>query len=274
MKARVTWQGLLSVCYHLIKFNCLIYYLASLSYRYSFELILFPSHSSSLTWPLLVIDYLIDLFYLLDSLWYEYQHYGLSQVVPIDPTQDHGSIETLSIDFMRSARRNSASSFGEFYIKQKYNFCNSKFLFELFSVFPLEVIGYLLGFSAYPWLRFNRLLRLAFALSYWSNIITSLELCGVHIKNGWGRIALSCLFQALFSHVVACAYYALAVYVMTKSENKTVPTWLVIDNNAKLDEDNRLVYLQTKDHIYMRALYWAVQTLVAEPPTLLSLPLP
>jgi hypothetical protein len=219
--------------------------------------------SSSLSWPLLVIDYLVDLFYLLDTLWNEYQHYGTSQIVPIDPLLAEERIETLSIDFMKSTRRNSASSFGEFYLQQNYNFCNFKFLFELISVFPLEIIGYFLRFHSYPWLRLNRLLRCSYGLLYWSNIIRALELCGLQIRNGWSRIGLSCLFQALFSHVGACAYYALAVYVMTKSEKRAVTTtWLTSDHNAILDNEDHLVYLQTKDHIYMRALYWAVQTLV------------
>jgi hypothetical protein len=245
-----------------MKFIGLLYYLISIPFRLSFHPIPLSTTPSSPSFPNLFINYRVDFFFLFDYFWDEYSHHGSSRIVPIDSNLD--SIETLSIDFMKAARRNSASSLGEFYMTQKYIFLNSRLGFQLLSTFPLEIVGYLTGYPYYLWFRFNRYFRLFYALSYWSNLTKSIECCGVHIRSGWMRVALSCIFQASFSHIAACAYYLLAIYTM--QYEKQASTWLSHDNNAILEGD-KLVFLQTQDHIYLRALYWAVQTLVPLSPS-------
>ena len=251
------WQHLLITLYHLLKFLGILYYFTSIPFRLSFHSIPLSTTPTSSSFIFLCIDYLVDLVYLVDYFWEEYSHHGSTKIIPIDSNLD--SIETLSIDFMKASRRNSASSLGEFYVTQRYHFLNTRLGFQLLCTFPLEIIAYSTGYPHYLWLRLNRLLRLFYALLYWSNLIKSIESCGVRIRSGWMRVALSCIFQASFSHVAACAYYLLAIYTMQYQKQAT--TWLSHDNNAILEGD-KLVFLQTPNYIYIRALYWAVQTLV------------
>jgi hypothetical protein len=254
---KLTLEHIRNVCYHLIKFLFLLYYYLSLSFRLSFM-------NFSFTSPALIgsmiVDYLVDLFFIVDYLFYEYQNYGSNVVIPVDHVAE--SAEIVSIEFMRSSRRNSASSLGEFYIAKKSPFHPSRFFFELISTFPIEIIGFLVGYRPYPWLRLNRLLRIWNGPSFWSNIILSLEQCGFQTKSGWTRVALSCIFQTVICHVAACAYFTLAMMTMEEGKGKT---WLSHDHNVILDENDEIVFLRPKYHVYIRALYWSAQTLVCLP---------
>jgi hypothetical protein len=257
-------RSLLLALYHLIKFLGLLYYIISIPFRLSFHPIPFSATPSTSSFPILCIDYLVDLFYFVDYFWDEYSHHGSSKIIPIDSNLD--SLETLSIDFMKASRRNSASSLGELYTTQKYIFLNWKLGLQLLCTFPMEIVAYLAGYPFYLWFRLNRYFRLCYALCYWSNLTKAIESCGIRVRSGWMRVALSCIFQAAFSHIAACAYYLLAIYTMQYEKQAT--TWLSHDNNAILEGD-KLVFLQTHNHIYFRALYWAVQTLVlfSSPPS-------
>jgi hypothetical protein len=252
---KLTFQNLRNVGYHLLKFLCLLYYYISLSFRLSF--MNFSFTFSSLIGSM-ILDYLVDLLFILDYLSYQYQQsHGNLVVVPVDQIAE--SAEIVSIDFMRSSRRNSASSLGEFYIAKKTPFHLSRFIFEFISTCPLEVIGFLVGYSAYPWLRLNRLIRIFYGPSYWANIILSLEQCGFQMRSGWTRVVLSCIFQTVICHVAGCAYFTLAMMTMDQGHGKT---WLTHDKSVAFDENDEVVFLRPKYHIYIRALYWSAQTLV------------
>jgi hypothetical protein len=208
-----------------------------------------------------VVDYLVDLFFLVDYVSFEYQHYGIHTVVPVDNVAE--SAEIVSIDFMRNARRNSASSLGEFYVTTASPLHPSRLIFEIVCLFPMEVVGFLVGYKRFAWLRLNRFIRIFSGFTYWSNIIQALEQCGFQTQSGWSRIALSCIFQTVICHVAGCAYYCLALFTMEEGHENT---WLSHDNSLALDEDGEVVYLRQKSHIYIRAIYWSAQTLVSPIP--------
>lgn len=250
---KLTFNNLLNICYHILKFLCLSYYIISLSFRLSFD----KFHFNFSFLFLIILDYLTDIIFIIDYIYYIITNYISDNViVPIDNVTE--SAEILSVDFMKSTRRNSASSLGDFYVSENPKLFNSRFIYEIISLFPFEIIGYFTGYKYYPWLRLNRLFRLFSANKYWTDILHSLELSGFSIKSGWARIALSCIFQTIFSHVIACAYYLLAVETMKDGQPKT---WLSHDGNAVLGENNEIIFKHTTGYIYIRALYFAVQTL-------------
>lgn len=166
-------RSLLLALYHLIKFLGLLYYIISIPFRLSFHPIPFSATPSTSSFPILCIDYLVDLFYFVDYFWDEYSHHGSSKIIPIDSNLD--SLETLSIDFMKASRRNSASSLGELYTTQKYIFLNWKLGLQLLCTFPMEIVAYLAGYPFYLWFRLNRYFRLCYALCYWSNLTKAIE---------------------------------------------------------------------------------------------------
>lgn len=250
---KLTLNSILILFYHIIKFFSISYYFISLSFRLSFNKFIFNSSSFIF---IIIFDYLIDLILIFDYILYIHNNYYSNVIVPIDNIAE--SAEILSYDFMKSTRRNSASSLGEFYISEKSNIFNLKFIYEIICLFPFEIIGYVIGYKYYPWLRLNRLIRLFSGNKYWSDILRSFELSGITIKNGWARVALSCIFQTIFSHVIACFYYFLAVETMKDGQPKT---WLSHDGNAILGDNGEIIFQKTTGYIYIRALYFAVQTL-------------
>ena len=253
----LTIPNVTKLLYHVLKFLFIIYYLISLSYRLSFVPQFTYSTSSSFLGSL-VMDYLVDLFFLIDYIAYEYQHYGVHTIVPVDNVAE--SAEIVSIDFMRNARRNSASSLGEFYVTTSSPLHPSRLLFEVLCLFPMEVVGFVVGYKYFAWLRLNRFIRMCSSLTYWSNIIQALERCGFQTNSAVSRLALCCIFQAVICHVAGCAYYFLALVTMTQGHNDT---WLVRDDSLMLDENNEVVYLRPTAQIYIRSIYWSAQALVS-----------
>lgn len=253
--SHIDFSNLFLLFYHILKFTFLIYYFVSLSLRLSFMNFTFTSpYLGSI-----LVDYLIDLFFIIDYISFEY-HHSISNtiVVPIDSVAE--SAEIVSIDFMRSARRNSASSLGEFYVAKSSFFHPQRFLYEIICTLPMEIVGYLIHYPHFPWLRLNRLLRIYSAIEYWSHIIQAFERCGVQIKSSVSRILLGCLFHTIICHFAGCAYYILAIFTMKDGHGKT---WLSHDNSVVLDdESNELVFIRPKYQIYIRAIYWSAQTLV------------
>jgi hypothetical protein len=259
---KLTPSTLANLLYQITKFLFLLYYFISLSFRLSFVQQFSYSTSGAILGSL-VVDYLVDIFFLIDYISYEYQHYGIHTVVPVDNVAE--SAEIVSIDFMRNARRNSASSLGEFYVTTSSPLHPSRLIFEIICLFPMELVGFLVGYKHFTWLRLNRFLRIFNGFTYWSNIIQALEQCGFQTQSGWSRIALSCIFQTVVCHVAGCAYYCLALFTMEKGHHEK--TWLSHDNSLMFDENNEVVYLRQKDHIYIRAIYWSAQTLVCPLPS-------
>eukprot|EP00599_Poterioochromonas_sp_BG-1_P012580 CAMPEP_0173161910 /NCGR_PEP_ID=MMETSP1105-20130129/18911_1 /TAXON_ID=2985 /ORGANISM="Ochromonas sp., Strain BG-1" /LENGTH=312 /DNA_ID=CAMNT_0014081475 /DNA_START=353 /DNA_END=1291 /DNA_ORIENTATION=+ len=72
------------------------------------------------------------------------------------------------------------------------------------------------------------------------------------------RFLFLTLTMGVVAHVFACGWYGMAVNVMKKGFSQS---WLATDGLAHLDTNGDLVITNSVSYRYLRAIYWAVQTL-------------
>jgi hypothetical protein len=240
------------------RFSSLLYYTCTLSFRLCFQEH-FGYTSNFLT--IIIIDYLVDLIIALDYLFVIYNNSTEIIVVPVSTEADMegGQANMSSKDFIKTLRKTSQSSLGD----MAFTFRSGNYYemaLQIFLAIPCEAIAFAAGYDNYEWFRITKLARFYYSRVYWSDVKFHLIKCKVNFEGGWDRVVLFCITQAVFSHVAACIYYRIAV---TSIDSGNYSNWLLHDNNAYIDNvTGELVYIRKMDAVYLRAFYWAVQTVV------------
>jgi CRP-like cAMP-binding protein len=133
-------------------------------------------------------------------------------------------------------------------------------LMELVYTFPWELVLYACNMPEYRYGFFVRLLRCRYLMAYWSDCMDTFQ---AFESPGIKRALLIILLFALYAHVGAALYYALSFDVFRKG---AAETWVsneseymtaLVGRNA----DGGVDELEPLGERYLRAMYWAVQTM-------------
>lgn len=146
----------------------------------------------------------------------------------------------------------------EYLVAIALNACS--LLWQLLLLFPMETVAYCAGMRyRFYWLRSFRLFRCYYIFLYWKQIrVFVLEQGVFQVQpSGMQRILLLTALMALIGHLAACLFYALAYNQM--QENGFQRTWLSADGIAEY-RDGTVVLLRSIPYIYLRSLYWSIQT--------------
>jgi hypothetical protein len=133
------------------------------------------------------------------------------------------------------------------------------YMINMLSLIPLELFAFGGGYKHYYLLRCTKCLRFLLGKKYWSSVVKCLDAVGIDISNGYDRVILLGLTQLVICHVVGCLYFHVAIASVSVGETKN---WLFHDNNIALNDDGSIEYLKDFNYLYLRSLYFAVQTVV------------
>lgn len=241
------------------RFWFVIYYVITLSFRLCFlekfnDMGIFYRHESR---GAVVIDYLVDAFYLIDFIFLFRNYYR-------NPT-DFSHFEPYS----RKSRVSSqilivdADSTKNIVLRKPGRFTflwrASEIAFQIILVFPFEAVGFAAGFDGYEYLRLFRLGRLYYISHYWDNVCEMLESYKVLANEVLQRVCFLTIVMATVGHVGGCLYYALALQELRNGHDHT---WLIEDELAELDPVSREITIHHTVNVrYLRSLYWAIQTI-------------
>ena len=131
-------------------------------------------------------------------------------------------------------------------------------LWQLVSIFPLEVVGYATGLQNFGLLRLFRLLRLKFLNNYWDTFTHTLERYNISKNVGVHRFLYVVMIEIFCAHVVACIYYYIA---LCERDSGNSNNWLVHDKLATFTSTGSTVLLETISFRYIRSWYYAAGTL-------------
>jgi hypothetical protein len=238
----------LNFCVKSFRLIGIIYYLVSLSFRLCFDAFSF----SSVFGILIALDYITDTLYFVD---YFGNLVWLSHA-PISSINEENLLDFASLGSIKMMTQLSIKSDSFTTISNKILLC----AYHIILFIPFECIGYGLGFTYYPWLRLTKLGRLFFIVDYFYEWQESIENMKIEIKSGVYRAIIFFLLQLFLSHFVACTYYFLSIESIHAGETKS---WLLRDGLVSKDDDGNIVFLRDMSYVYLRAVYFAVQTLVS-----------
>jgi CRP-like cAMP-binding protein len=249
----------------------LMYYIVSLSFRYTFK----PDYDffEMFSFPLL-FDYAADIFFLTINIHDMYLRIKVLRSIDpsmspsnrsILPERRRSSLKRLTL-FQKIATVDSKPKddiatiltnkkkkemvgilkyFSGYYIN---------FFMEIFVLFPFEIISYLFGYKYYYWFRINRIFRLYFFFKYWNDFSHWIE---NHVTNSLGmvRFMFITVIMLLTGHVSACIFYYIA---LSDLKNGIAITWLSTENLVVLNELTGKITMNASISIqYIRALYWS-----------------
>ena len=149
-----------------------------------------------------------------------------------------------------------------------------EFILDALATVPLELVGAAAGWSWMSSLRLNRILRVYRIRSWWSHVMDWLELKGLLERAPFRRMWALFMTMALASHWMACVFYLTAYERAVSGEAETWCSidglWEVLPSNASTGLAATAgsgglwsVRMQEPTHIqYLRAIYWAVITMV------------
>lgn len=191
----------------------ILYYLFSLSYRFTFADIRFSPHFSIA----ISFDYIVDAFFILETAF---------------------------------------SMFG------KCNPKRSDIFFRLVLIFPWEVVAYAAKFSRFSLFRIVKLFWAYFIPFYWNGFARLLSTFRQFQRTGVLRVVMFFIVFATVAHVGGCLYYSVGLRVM-KRNRSAFGSWVQHNDLAMLVNNTQVVYTQPESLRYLKALYWAIQTLVS-----------
>ena len=232
------------------RFSCLIYYMMTISYRMAFipQFDVFGGGFLSAV----IIDYLVDLFYLMDSTVSMLKNNN--EIVPTD-----GSEPSRRLSFGNSSSTRRDMTVIPIPIGDTAK--RMKIAFEVLSVLPYEFIGYLAGLDNFYALRAIRLLRCLYYNQYWRDLTALIEHYKLATTDGAKRILYLALGMAVACHLFACVFYALALRSM---HHGNLNNWLYNDHLAEIDSTNgAVILLHPISFRYLRSIYWSMQTITS-----------
>jgi hypothetical protein len=286
-------KPLFGLLYSLTKFAGLVYYIATIFFRVCFlpEFDIYHSYVS-----LIIIDSLVDLFFIWHFLWKwmrkkkihpvqlqvlqkqqeqqqlkqteTRQRSRLSQIKiltnkvhtsPSDQTSPINSISTsLSVDSSSVALNSSFFfCFGFSRFHSLYEFFN--IILSFLEIFPFELLVFFSSAPTYYNYRCFRLIRIRYYLRYWNEIIEYFYDLKILITRPIQRLIFLMVTMAIVGHVFACSFYGMSLKVLETGYDNT---WLVSDGLASLDSHNgEISFTKSVGYRYLRALYWSIQTL-------------
>lgn len=143
------------------------------------------------------------------------------------------------------------------------SFCSSgKFVWHCFGdlvfLLPYEVIGYACGYPYFARLGLLRLCRLVHAFEYWRvDVYPYLYKCGIQSPSML-RMSFCFVGWCTISHTFASCYYLLGLSLLRRGQDRN---WLSHVNLIVLHESGQLNMLHSVEFIYIKSLYFAVQTM-------------
>ena len=133
-------------------------------------------------------------------------------------------------------------------------------VFEILCLFPFELVAYSLSYDHCALLRLTKLLRVLKIAHYWNDFSELLRIKNIIISPSGLRALLFICVHIVVAHVAACMYFRLAVKELRRGNEKN---WLIHDGDAYFNTTTGdVLFTKTKDILYLRAVYFAVQTLV------------
>ena len=242
------------VIWSIARLFSLLYYIGTISFRVCLR---HPIVFGSSDVAFLFLDYFVDLFSIIDLIW----QYRSNSIVPefrIPFDSASGKINRTS-NVVSVTPRNSEdktpilkSSKIE---KIKYRF---SLAWQIISLFPFEVIAYGAGMNNFGYLRLFRLMRSVYLPTYFNMVIESLERARITLNSGVQRLLFVVMIELICTHLAACIFYAIAIYVLhTGDENN----WLSRDGIAELQSNGDIIFHETIHYRYIRAWYWAATTI-------------
>lgn len=133
---------------------------------------------------------------------------------------------------------------------------------EVLSIFPFEIIGFLVGLhNYYTILRAFRLLRLWWVMQYWGGIIEVLAGRNIITGSSAKRVLFLTMFMFVLAHCGACVFFAIGLFEIERH----VPgygNWMQFDGIVEVGAYGETVFTKGVYYIYVRALYWSVVTSV------------
>ena len=259
MKKKIQKNSFLFFLFLILKILGIFYYLSSLSYRLTFQ---FSSFSFSFLFlSTLFFDYFFDFIFLFDFLFFEIKIKQSFHIFPLEINENEEEIE--KIENLSVSTDETDTTLG-FFNQLKALFPSKKSLFSFISLFPLEILGYFIGFQYYPWLRLNRLLKTITLLKDWNSFLLLLEQNKFQINGCWSRLIFIFLLQLLFFHISGCIFYFLGFYSLLFKEGRGVVdnNWLTQTSNVIRNSNGKIQFLHTIGHLYLQSIYFSVQTLV------------
>jgi hypothetical protein len=231
---------------------CLCYYIGTLSYRVCF---LHPIHFVVTDATSIILDYLVDLFFAVDSV----LHYRNNLIVPesqipfqsLPAKSRAGNVVSIS---PRTSDETPPSIKQSRFQQIKYYFGLS---WEMVSIFPFEVIAYGAGMHNFGFLRLFRLMRCVYLPSYWDMLADVLERSNISSNTVTHRLCLVFLVELIATHLAACIFYALSINLLYRGSTNT---WLYRDKNATFGPNGEVILLNGVHYRYIRAWYWSAAT--------------
>ena len=252
------WKMMGRVSWSVARLLCLFYYIGTLSFRVCF---LHPIAFDETNIGSLFLDYLVDLFSFSDVVWQEQlrsntvapdiripfqasseKFKGTGNIVMMTP---RSSDDTPRLLLLKRSR----------YDDLLYYF---SIIWQICSLFPFEVIAYGAGVNNFGYLRLFRLMRCVYLPFQWNQLTESLERANISINSGIYRLLFVIIIELICTHLAACIFYAIAIYVLhTGDENN----WLSHDGIAELQSNGDIIFHETIHYRYIRAWYWATCTI-------------
>jgi hypothetical protein len=225
---------------------CLLYYALSIPFHLAFL------HGNSLVShrPFLAIDFLIDVFWILD-IYFRYHFFN--------PDLGDGSSDESE----------------ETKLKRQYKH-SKRFIVDCIASLPLEIFALLPGTSPVflYFLRCLHLLRVSYLWKVINMIHLHLDHCDIRISSPVVMIVKSFTLYLLSNHWIGCGYFIIHRYF----ERNNSMTWAIADNLARYNSDfgTHSVCDPGIHYCYLRSIYFVLSTLTSIgygplPPPLLSL---
>jgi hypothetical protein len=188
-----------------------LYYIVSLSYRFSFLVNDANSYSNMIDY---IFDYIVDFFFLFDMIYcamffkarQKLSKLNLVYVLSYENnknTKQENNRKTVQnrLSFMNVANM--------IQINQAQTTKYSSYFFDFLSIIPFELIGYLVGYTYYPWLRLTKLFRLFFIVHYSRDVSKTLDNISYFQNLNIRRFCFFITSMALMAHTGACAFYSI-----------------------------------------------------------------
>lgn len=233
----------------------LIYYVCTLGFRFSFSM---PGYQFTGNITATVVDYLVDVFYLLDMI----TRLRANVVVPIEAptTRVIGRKSRSQSGYRRSMHIIHAVEGISLHKASAWKIlcANIHELIEITAFFPCELIALACGVEGYYFARANRFLRVKDYFHYWADIFEILHHFKIATTNyAIKRVLLLFVSLGVVGHIGACLFYAISLRSL---QDGAQSAWVSADGLVHLS-DGALVYTSSRTYRYLRSMYWSIQTL-------------
>lgn len=236
-----------------LRLSFLIYYTVTIIFRLCFM----PQYNIyDISYGAVAVDYAVDMFFWVDFIT---AHAGSSSVSP-NPSQvsRHRSSSVPKVRYRKTLQILQILGLKNKLSRWKIIVVCAHYLVEIFSLVPLELIGFAAGISNFQQLRVFRLLRIRYYMQYWMRLCEMMYLAKIMQNRSIQRFWILTTTLAITGHVFACLFYRIGIASLHAGIHST---WVVQDGLVALSAGGALVENFTLNYRYLRAMYWSIQTL-------------